>query len=217
MNFELQEDRALLSLITIENARILDVGCGFGRFLIPLSDKGHCVFGIDKNPAIVARLRSKGYKNIYSTEEAVNYLANDFDYIVMSHIIEHIEPSNLISFMDSYLQFLKIGGQLIIVTPFLHKRFYDDYDHIKPYHPFAISLLYSDTDVQQQDRPRFCLGLKKIWLRKDPIKLIWYPGISYKVELIVGWLNKIFILLYRMSFHLLSETTGWIGVFVRKS
>ena len=52
----------------------------------------------------------------------------------MLSVIEHIQnPTNI---LKEILRVLKIGGILIIITPnfkYLHKNFYDDPTHIRPY------------------------------------------------------------------------------------
>jgi hypothetical protein len=130
----------------------------------------------------------------------------------MSHIIEHIEPGQLIDFMDRYLDKLRPGGELIVATPCLYDEFYDDYDHIKPYTPKAISVLYSDLE-QQQRKPRHRLKLKEVWYRKWPLVLRTYPGQPPIIQVLIRPINYIFSLLYKVSFHLVSRTTGWVGVF----
>jgi SAM-dependent methyltransferase len=214
MNFYLREDKKLISLIKKEKVNILDVGCGQGRYLIPLSKLGHNVFGIDINVAQVSKLRSMGYRVFTPSEfEEIDIM---FDYVIMSHIIEHINPDNLIDFLDKYLSKLKYGGELIIATPFLYNEFYDDYDHIKPYTPKAISALYSDYE-QQQKKPKYRLKLKYVWIRKWPIILFIYPGEPVVARVFKKLFNKIFFVLYKISFGIISRSTGWIGVFEKVS
>lgn len=210
MDFYFEEDEKLLSLIKKEKTTILDVGCGEGRYLIPLSKLGHDVFGIDINVTQVSKLRSVGYKVFTPSDiDKINIM---FDYIIMSHIIEHIEPAKLINFLDTYLSYLKCGGELIIATPLLYNEFYDDYDHIRPYTPKAIFILYSDYE-QQQEKPKYRLKLKYVWFRKWPIILFNYPGQPLLVGVWKKLLNKVFFVLYKISFGVISRTTGWIGVF----
>ncbi len=210
MNFYLYEDKKLISLIKRDKSTILDVGCGQGRYLIPLSKLGHNVIGVDINDDQIFRLKNMGYKVFNPSDfDKVDIM---FDYVVMSHIIEHIEAAQLIDFLDKYLDKLQYGGKLIIATPFLYNEFYDDYDHIKPYTPKALSILYSDYK-QQQAKPRHRLTLKYVWLRKWPIILHNYPGEFLFVKLWKKLLNKVFFILYKVSLGTISRTTGWIGVF----
>lgn len=215
MNRKQQEEKVLLSFISNPNSRIIDVGCGLGRYLIPLTEQKHHVVGIDKNIGIVAKLRSSGYPNVYSTQEAPDHLLpGDFDYIIMSHIIEHIEPQFLIAFMDNYLRFLKIGGKLIISTPVMYTRFYDDYDHVKPYTPYAISALYSDSE-QFQEKPLYRLKLGDLWYRREPYQFSQYPETTPMTEWFVNTINSIFKGMYSITNRWVAETTGWVGVFER--
>jgi predicted SAM-dependent methyltransferase len=60
----------------------------------------------------------------------------------MSHVIEHFSPKDLIPFLDDYLDRLKVGGRLVIAIPLLTPYFYDDFDHVKPYHPMGILMVF---------------------------------------------------------------------------
>ncbi len=217
MNYDLHEDEMLLSFIDVDHSKILDVGCGFGRYLIPLTKMGHNVYGIDKNSESIKDLKSKGFQNVYSIEEASSISTEKFDYVIMSHIIEHIEPKDIISFFDLYLRNLKIGGKLIIATPMFHRRFYDDFDHIKPYTYNSLRKLFSENFIQYQEKPKNRFKLESIWFRKDPIKIDYLPGWGSRRKKIINFLNNFLIFLYRASFNIISEKTGWLGVFKKLS
>ena len=214
VNRKQQEEKILLSFISKPNSRILDVGCGLGRYLIPLTEQKHYVVGVDKSIEIVAKLRSNGYANVYSLQEAPEHLSCNFDYIIMSHIIEHIESDFLISFLDGYIRFLKIGGKLIISTPVMYSRFYDDYDHIKPYPYHAISGLYSDSE-QFQEKPLYRLEPCGLWYRREPYQLSQYPETTPLTETFVKIINSVFKGIYLITNRWVAETTGWVGVFDR--
>lgn len=213
MNFKNHEDLVIRSLIDLPNSKILDVGCGLGRYLIPLSEQGNQVYGIDKNANTVNFLNKKGFLNVYIVDEADAHLPADFDFVIMSHIIEHLLPKDLIAFLDKYLDYLKVGGKLIIASPFLHKRFYNDYDHIKPYTPNAISLLFSNYE-QLQEKPKHRLKMESVWIRRDPFEIDLYPNMSSNKKKIIKRLNKLLINIYRFSKKKLSEKTGWVGLFI---
>lgn len=62
-SFERPIDRAMLDtfaaeLLPIENARVLDIGCGVGRVTSYLHDIGLDIGGVDVSPAMVATARS---------------------------------------------------------------------------------------------------------------------------------------------------------------
>jgi len=208
----LYEDSKVLSCIAKKNATILDIGCGEGRYIIPLSKEGHHCVGVDINPILVHRLKEMGL-DAYTPAD-LNCSNDSFDYVIMSHIIEHISPAQFIPFMDNYISKLKVGGKLIISTPMLYDEFYDDYDHIKPYTPKSITVLYSDY-TQQQQKPRYRLENTDIWLRKWPYVLRQYPPKSYLKGKLYRIVNILLMGVYSISFHLISRTTGWVGVYER--
>jgi SAM-dependent methyltransferase len=55
------EDREALAEV---RGRTLDVGCGGGRFLIPLQERGHDVVGIDVSPLALEVCRRRGGRNL---------------------------------------------------------------------------------------------------------------------------------------------------------
>jgi SAM-dependent methyltransferase len=64
--------------------RVLDLGCGAGRFAIPLQERGHEVLGIDVSPLAIrtARLRGLAHARILSITE-VSARLGTFDTVLM--------------------------------------------------------------------------------------------------------------------------------------
>ncbi len=59
-NRDKTDDLAMYSRLAAERqGEILDVGCGTGRVLLHLAGEGHCVYGIDKDRQMLARLEAK--------------------------------------------------------------------------------------------------------------------------------------------------------------
>jgi hypothetical protein len=108
---------------------------------------------------------------------------------------------------------MKDGGYLIIITPLNSPHFYDDFDHIKPYHPTGINMIFCDQKSQVQYHSKFTLEMIDIWFRKEPIKLHFFSGLYVKkyskIPLII---NIISTFLFYFSFRLIGITDGWIGV-----
>lgn len=48
-----------LDLAAVEGGRVLEIACGSGRVLIPLANAGHCVWGLDASPHMLALAREK--------------------------------------------------------------------------------------------------------------------------------------------------------------
>ena len=204
--------RFVTSLDISPDQIILDVGCGYGRNLNLLQSKGLKVIGVDINSVI---LEANLQANLpCMTVEHFNQTDEEYDVILMSHVIEHLQPNDLLKFMDTYLDRLKLGGYLIIVTPLHSPYFYDDFDHVKPYHPIGIEMVFGGHNDQVQYYSRHRLKLQDIWFRRNPFKLRFFAGLHVKeyskLPLIVNFLS---VLLFRLSFRLIGRTDGWIGLY----
>jgi SAM-dependent methyltransferase len=209
MHYYLYEDNYVLKLITKRQARILDVGCGQGRYLEPLS-KSHHVVGVDINKKTVAGLTGKGLRAFHI--DALSEITMNFDYIIMSHFIEHLLPIEMLDTVDNYLDLLVDDGELIIATPLLYNEFYDDFDHVKPYTSKAIAMLFSDFP-QHQKKPRNRLELRTVWIRKWPYQLFSFPGDHIILRGIRCILNIVMWFIFLVSFKTIARSTGWVGVF----
>ena len=129
-----------------------------------------------------------------------------YDVLMMFHIIEHFYPTELISFIDTYLDCLKVGGYLIIATPLFLPYFYEDFDHVKPYHPTGINMVFCNKSSQVKYYSKNKLELIDIWFRKGPFKMICSSGLYVnqysRISIII---NLLLSLLFRLSFGLISE------------
>lgn len=192
--------------------KVLDVGCGYGNNLVLLREIGLEVLGVEVNPAIVAKNRETGLTCV--TVDEYNAIEGKYDLILMSHVIEHFQPHDLITFMDSYLDRLNIGGYFIIVTPLFSSYFFEDFDHVKPYHPTGINMVFCSEDAQVQFYSRNRLKLIDIWFRKGPFKIIFMRDV-YKPKFLHFSivLNIVFTFLFKLSFGLIGSVDGWIGVY----
>ena len=201
-------------LMVNKNARILDVGCGYGRYLKPLQKTGYDVTGVEENIGIVESNCAQGLKCM-SVDEFTQSNMN-FDVILMSHIIEHFSPSALKEFMDGYLDRLEMGGHLIIATPLLSPYFYDDFDHVKPYQPIGILMVFGGSGAQVQYYARNKLDLKDVWFRKSFYRLSFVKskyqksGVMTRLFQFITFLSALASYLSRGTF---GKTDGWIGVF----
>jgi SAM-dependent methyltransferase len=193
--------------------RVLDVGCGYGRNLRVLQASGFSAVGVDANPEIVAANRKDGLECLTAQELAES--ERRFDVILMSHVIEHLAPHELVPFMDGYLDRLDTGGRLVIATPLLTAYFYDDFDHVKPYHPMGILMVFGADRAQVQYYARNRLALEDVWIRRSPIRLgharsrymlSWQTRARQAAELISA-------LAFRGSFGIIGQSDGWVGLF----
>ena len=196
-----------------KECRVLDVGCGNGRYLRILSESGFDMSGVDENPELVQANKNAGMHCLTVDEFARTQ--DIYDVMLMSHVIEHFTPKDLVSFLDSYLDRLKVGGRLIIATPLLTPYFYDDFDHVKPYHPMGILMVFGTETAQVQYYSRNKLALEDIWIRRSPVRPPHTRGrymqsIQARPRQMLEFFSA---LLFRASGGLIGESDGWVGLF----
>lgn len=98
--------------------RILDVGCGDGRFLQVLKDFGSPeweLVGVDFDPAAVERCRARGFDAFARRVEDMQEENGTFDAVVMLQLIEHVE--NPVVIAERVFALLRPGGVFVIETP----------------------------------------------------------------------------------------------------
>jgi SAM-dependent methyltransferase len=95
--------------------RILDYGCGEGKFVLEAITKGYEVTGVEFNPELVKNLKlAFPQANFLSTSE---FFENDelFDIIFLGNVLEHLtNPREMIQIFKRKLQ---VGGLLIMEGP----------------------------------------------------------------------------------------------------
>jgi len=96
-------------------ARLLDVGCGNGSFLLQMQSLGWEVCGIDADPRAVEQAQKAGLNVRVELSPQGLWPQGHFDAICMSHVIEHLH--NPLQTLADCKNLLKPGGQLMIATP----------------------------------------------------------------------------------------------------
>jgi SAM-dependent methyltransferase len=197
----------------IDHPVILDIGCGYGRSLRALRSVGLHALGIEINPQIVEQNRLDGLECLLPEEFRARGVSADV--ILMSHVVEHFEPRALLSFVDDYLACLRPGGFLVIVTPLMSDRFFDDFDHVRPYQPLGFQMVYGAGTAQVQFRGMHRLELVDLWFRRSPRGLAFARGhyIRSWTSPILKMINLGGALSFRVTGGLLGRTTGWLGLF----
>lgn len=96
--------------------KLLDVGCGGGRFLNRMKKRGWQVEGIDFDERAARKVTSRYDIKIHIGDLTQCALpANSFDVITMSQTIEHLYDPNMA--LHESLRILKPGGLLVMTTP----------------------------------------------------------------------------------------------------
>jgi len=118
-----------------KGARLLDIGCGGGDYLVLANSIGWNAEGIDPDPNAVANAIAKGCNaRCGSAEEEISRSEGLYDAITLSHVIEHLY--NPIETLRACRRLLRPGGRIWISTPRLqspgHSRFGADWLHLDP-------------------------------------------------------------------------------------
>ncbi len=204
---------AFVKKFSPQGERILDVGCGYGRYLKPLSEMGYKVVGVEQNQDIVRKNQQAGLACI--SVDAFQADPAEYHCIIMSHIIEHFTPTDLLAFMNFYLSKLKKGGYLIIATPLYSDYFYDDFDHVKPYQPLGLQMVFGGNEAQVQYYSAHQLQLRDLWFRKAP-RLSRFHRAKYIKSLKTKWLqlyDLAMAILFKISLKAIARKDGWVGVY----
>ena len=96
--------------------KLLDVGCGNGRFLAAMQELGWEIVGVepDGQAAKVAR-EQFGFSVNEGTLEDIAFPTDAFDAITMNHVVEHLfDP---LSTFRECQRILKKGGRLVVTVP----------------------------------------------------------------------------------------------------
>lgn len=116
--------------------RVLDVGCGYGKFLLRASEKAN-VSGIDGQPRCYEKCQALGLDvRLGMTSDHADELRGEFDVICAFHVLEHVYDVR--GFIEPLLTMLKPNGRLIIAVPHNEPYFnrFDKYDTLNtpPHH-----------------------------------------------------------------------------------
>lgn len=129
-------------MISQAEGRVLDIGCGNGYFLLPLTQKGCEVYGIETNPKSVKICKEMGLNVFCTTLEEAKFPDEFFDTVIMSQVIEHLpSPKNS---LKEIRRILKRGGKLYIFCPNAESylsKFFGKYWHgwHIPFHFYAFT------------------------------------------------------------------------------
>lgn len=115
--------------------KILDVGCGDGKFLNQMRTFGWTVDGIDfDNKAIARAERAYGLKLRQGDLKSAEFPENNFDAITISHVIEHVP--NPVDLLAEVRRIVRPDGRVVLTTPnangFGHEAFRNFWFGIDP-------------------------------------------------------------------------------------
>jgi SAM-dependent methyltransferase len=103
------------SLLAREGRRVLDVGCGSGRFLALLGRSGWRTVGVEMSPPLASYAREQMGLEVIEHDFLSTPPVGRFDLVTMFHVIEHfVDP---VAAIRQARKLLDHGGAVYIETP----------------------------------------------------------------------------------------------------
>lgn len=103
--------------VTIENARLLDIGCGIGAYVEKFQTLGANASGVDIEVDRLERgAREKGLRTLAaSVSEALPFADNTFDAVLLHEVIEHVTDD--VATIREAQRVSKRAGQVVVFAP----------------------------------------------------------------------------------------------------
>lgn len=128
---------------------ILDIGCGRGEFLELLRENNIEAKGIDVDEGMLLLCKEKNL-NVENID-ALKYLSeledNSLGGVILTQVIEHLEPNDLINLISLSYKKLKPGAYFIAETInpqsliVFTQAYFMDLSHIRMIHPYTVKFL----------------------------------------------------------------------------
>lgn len=122
---------------------VLDIGAGRGEFLELLAARGIAANGVELDEELVSEANSNGLD--VRLGDGIAWLRDvapaSLGGLVLLHVIEHLQPNELLELLQLAHQKLAVGGKLVLETPnpqslYIYARaFWIDPTHVRPVHP----------------------------------------------------------------------------------
>lgn len=155
--------------------RMLDVGCGNGRYLTTMRTLGWEVQGVEFSESGVQACQMSGLRVHHGDLASAGFADNSFDLVTARHVIEHIPEPH--AFMAELARIVRPGGRVVIETPCcdaLGRRWLDSrwYANDVPRH----LLLFSATNLERLGDAH---GLRKAYLLLETTPKIFLNSLDY--------------------------------------
>ncbi len=119
----------------LKGKKVLEAGCGAGRFTQIVLDAGAMVYAFDSSDSIYANQKNNKHKNLHIFKLDICDLPfeeNSFDYIFCFGVLQH--TSNPKKSFENLVKYLKPNGKIAIdIYPFFWKTFFLPRYYIRPF------------------------------------------------------------------------------------
>jgi 2-polyprenyl-3-methyl-5-hydroxy-6-metoxy-1,4-benzoquinol methylase len=185
-------------------ARLLDVGCGQGRFMAQMRAAGWLVTGVEPDPVSAARAISAGLDVRTGPIETLSAVDDEqFDAVSLHHVIEHLHRP--LETLRRCREVLKTGGTLVVATPnfisFCHGKLGADWfplsppTHLVMFTPNSLRQALQAAGFEPETSYRMRVGASEVVRRSfhirrrgDPMQM--KPPLSVVDRLRAAWLAR---------------------------
>lgn len=200
-----------------EGKKLLDYGCGNGRFVVEALDAGFQVTGTEFSPELVQLLQKKiPIAEFYTVEDFKSH-TEKYDVIFMSNVLEHL--SNPKEIMQMLYERLQVGGLMVLEGPIEHnfslaasfrkavfairKTLFKKRAHHVPRHIF-----YANAKNQRDFLEHLGLQTVSYRVKEQP----WpFPGSWGGAK---GFKNKVLYLIAHLSINFSKLSNNWGNMFI---
>ncbi len=110
------QDRRLAFIqqyVALENARMLDIGCGIGTYVRKLGELSPRVYGIDVDGARVRESDAASLATAVS--ERLPFATGSFDVVLLNEVIEHVDDDA--ATLREACRVVQPGGHVVVYAP----------------------------------------------------------------------------------------------------
>src|SRR5512139_1558662 len=95
--------------------RVLEDGCGVGRYVERLAERGSAVYGLEYDFERAVEARTRGQRIVNAAGEALPFPEESFDLILSHEVLEHVADDRLAA--GEMARTLRPGGRLVVFVP----------------------------------------------------------------------------------------------------
>ncbi len=166
--------RVALSRALVPSGKVLDVGCGTGRFLSSMPSAGYELKGIDISAGMLEEARERGLDVVEGSSGDMPFDDDSFDLVVTFAVLHHlIDPELVRATLREIVRVTRPGGTSVVW----------DHNPNNPYWKFLMARLPQD----QGDEVLVPASLIMDELRRTPARQVTLRRMTFMPDFTPAW------------------------------